>query len=63
MAKPAYKSKTLAGNSVAIVLIWAAHSMGVVIPAEVAVSLVAVVNMVLRFVTKEDLGNAPPPPS
>ncbi|MFH1969212.1 MAG: hypothetical protein ABIJ57_10950 [Pseudomonadota bacterium] len=56
MAKPAYKSKTLTGNSVAIVVIWILWQFGVVIPAEVAVSIVAIGNMAVRFITREPLG-------
>ena len=49
------KSKTVWTNAGAVVLVWAAEQAGLSLPAEVAMSIMALVNVGLRLVTTEPI--------
>jgi len=51
--KSIFKSKTLWANLIAVLAMFAQNSYGVAIEPETQVSILAVVNVVLRLVTKE----------
>ena len=50
--KPSYESKTVAVNGASILVIWIARQFGVEVPAEIAVTILALINVGLRFLTK-----------
>lgn len=50
-----YTSKTLYTNLIGIVGVFTAQFMGYEISAETAVSILAGINMVLRFITKKEI--------
>jgi len=51
-----YRSKTLWANVLAIIGVVLAKYAGVELPAEVVTSILAVINFVLRLITKESTG-------
>ena len=56
LAKPWYKSKTIWVNLVAFIGLITQSQMGFVIDAETQVGIIAVINLILRAITKEQLG-------
>lgn len=61
MSKKPYLSKTLWVNLIALVALLAQSLWGFVVDAETQVALLALVNVVLRIVTKEPLTWDEPP--
>ena len=53
--KKVYQSKTLGLNTVAPLLSFALVSAGLVVPAEVQISILSVANWVLRFFTNKSI--------
>ena len=55
-AKKIYQSKTIGLNTIAPLLSFGLASAGLSVPAEVQISLLAVLNWALRFFTKGPIG-------
>ena len=56
MNKKVYQSKTIGVNTLAPILSYGLAAAGFTIPAEVQISILAVLNWALRFFTKGPIG-------